>query len=886
MTTPDISKPARAVVAICAPLVPADHRDVWRKQWHADLVCQAAWLVENGKTPASARRDLLRRSRGALSHAVWLRFRLWRNLMIGQDIKFAWRNIRRRPGFTLAIVLTLGLGVGANATIFSWLDAVVLSPLPAVPRPSELVLLRFASQTRNNLSFGYLNYKDVRDSRPEGLKGLAVYNMMALGLRTTGEPERIWANVVSGNFFDVLEVPAARGRTLTPADERAVGASAVAVISDRLWRSRFGGSDSVIGAPISLNGRPFTVVGVAPPGFVGAMPGLAVDLYVPVTMLPALTGRDTISERGNNFLTAIARRDPAIPVIALQSGLSVIAARLAADHNIPEHQSFHVAQLREDGAGQVLFPVLSIVMVVVGLVLVVACANVSSLLLSRAVSRQREVTIRAALGASRFRLVRQLFIESLCLSVLGGIAGVAIAMWTSRSLGALLPPMPFPILISASVNPRVLIFSAIVILIATIVFGLAPALQGSRVSLQDTLRAAGSVGTNVRRTRLRRVLVAGQIALATLLLVCAGLFVRTLGRAGSADPGFTERNALLVSFDLSSIGYDASKGRAFYTSALAAIEELPEVKSATVSTLVPLSIGGTSDTSPIIDGYTPRANEDVVVYYGMVGPKYFQTFGIPIVDGRAIDDRDRDAQALTVVINETMARRYWAGRQPIGGRLRTGDEWRTVVGIAKDGKYQGLSEPPRAVMYFPIQQTYRSNPVLVVSTRGPAGPAAASVRRAIAGLTPGLALYDERTMEEHLQMSVTIPRIGAILLSVFGGLALVLAAIGLYGVVAFAVSQRRREIGVRMALGASRSTILRQIIGEAAWTSGIGLAVGLSLALAASPALKSLMVNMSATDVPTYIATATVLLLVTLVASWLPARRAANVDPVEALRIE
>jgi macrolide transport system ATP-binding/permease protein len=882
----EVSKLARAIVALCAPLVPADRRDNWRRQWDADLICQAAWLVEQGKTPAAARRDLLRRSTGAFRHAALLRLRLWRNLMIGQDIKFAWRNIRRRPGFTLAIVLTLGLGVGANATIFSWLDAVVLSPLPAVPRASELALLKFATQTRNNLSFSYFNYRDVRDSRPQGLKSLAVYDMMPIGMRTTGEPERIWSEAVSGNFFEVLEVPAARGRVFSAADEAAIGASPVAVISDRLWRARFGASEAVIGSPISLNGHAFTVVGVTPPGFVGAMPGLAVDMYVPVTMLPALTGRDNISTRNNNFLTAIGRRDLSVTPATLKAAVEGVAARLAADHNIPERETLRVAELREEGAGEVLFPVLSIVMVVVGIVLVIACANVSSLLLSRAVARQREVTIRTALGASRFHLVRQLLIESLCLSALGGIAGVGIATWTSRSLGALLPPLPYPVLISASVNPRVLLFSAAVVVLATVVFGLMPAIQGSRASLQDTLRVAGSVGTNVRRTRLRRMLVAGQIALATVLLVCAGLFVRTLAQAGSADVGFSERNAVLVSFDLSSVGYKADKGREFYTSLLSTLEALPEVKSATLTTQVPLSIGGSSDTSPIIDGYTPKPNEDVVVFYSMVGPKYFETFGIPIVEGRSIDDHDRDGQQMTVVIGETMAKRYWPGRSAVGGRLRTGDDWRTVVGVAKDGKYKSLNEKPISVMYFPIQQIYRADPELVVATRGSAGAAAATIRRAINGIAPELALYDVRTMEDHLRMSVTIPRLGAILLAVFGGLALVLAAVGLYGVVAFAVSQRRREIGVRMALGAGRATILRQIIGEAAWTSGIGLFIGIALALAASPALSSLMVNISSKDPATYATTVAVLLTVTLVASWLPARRAANVDPVEALRIE
>lgn len=882
----EASRLARRVVALCAPFVPADRRDAWRRQWDADLICQAAWLMDNGKTPAAARRDVLRRSAGAARHACWLRLRQWRNPMIGQDIRFALRNIRHRPGFTLAIVLTLGLGVGANATIFSWLDAVVLSPLQAVPRTSELALIRFASQTRSNLNFSYPNYVDVRDARPEGLRGLLVHDMMPLGFRTTGEPERIWGDVVSGNYFDVLEVRAARGRMLTSADEGAVGASPVVVISDRLWRARFGGREDAVGSTVSLNGHPFTVIGVTPPGFVGAMPGLAMDAFVPITMLPTLNGTTTLPGRGNGFLTAIGRRDLNVPTERLSSSVGVIASRLFSNHSIPQGWTLRVAPLREDGTGQVLFPILSVVMAVVAIVLIIACANVSSLLLSRAVARQREVTIRAALGASRYQLIRQLFIESLILSALGGAAGVAIATWTSQSLGSLMPPLPYPVLISASVNPRVLAFSAIVVVLATVVFGLAPALQGSRAALQDTLRAAGSIGTTVRRARLRRILVASQIALATVLLVCAGLFARTLSRAGLVDPGFTQKQAVLVSFDLNSIGYNSEKGRAFYTQAAAALESLPEVKSATFTTILPLSIGGSADTSPAIEGYTPRANEEVVVYYGMVAPKHFETMGIPIVDGRAIDDRDLDGRANVVVINETMARRYWAGRSAVGGRLRTGDDWRTVVGVAKDGKYRSLSEPPQSLMYFPIQQVYRSGPNLVVATNGPAGASVASVRRAIGSVAPELALYDVRTMEEHLKMSVTIPRLGAILLSVFGGLALVLAAIGLYGVVAFAVSQRRREIGVRMALGAARGTILKQILGEAAWTSGIGLAAGLLLAFAAAPALKDLLVNLSPTDAVTYSATAALLMAVTLVASWLPARRAAGVNPVDALRID
>ncbi len=874
------------IVALSAPIVPEDRRAEWRRQWSADLVCQAAWLRENGKHPAAVRWDLIRRSTGAARHACWLRARQWRTAMIGQDLKFAWRTFRRRPGFTLAIILTLGLGVGANATIFSWIDALVLSPLPAVPRANDLVLLRFASQTRSDLSFSYLNYQDVRDSKPEGLTGLTVFNMVPLGLRTSGEPERVWAEVVSGNFFDVLEVPAALGRTLQPADEGPPGTAAVAVISDHLWRTRFAADAHIVGTSINLNGHPFNVVGVTPPGFAGSISGLAMDVWVPVTMHPLLTGREVLSRRGIGWLMAMGRRDVSVPKATLAASARVIGDRMLKDQKISDGWSLRVAPLSEEGAAQVLLPVLSIVMAVVAIVLLIACANVSSLLLSRAVARQREIAIRAALGATRMHLLRQLLIESLGLSVLGGLAGVAIASWTSHGLDALLPPLPYPVLIAASVNPRVLLFSAALVVLTTLVFGLAPALQGSRTKLQNTLRAAGSAETTVRRARMRRGMVAGQIALATVLLVCAGLFVRTLSHAYEADPGFSRRDGVVASFDLSSIGFDEGKGRAFYTTALAALESLPEVESASVSTILPLSIGGGSDTSPAIEGYTPKPNEEVVVYYGMVGPRYFETLGVPIVDGRPIDATDLDGRQPVVVINETMARRYWPGRSAIGGRLKASDEWATVVGIAKDGKYGSLTEAPRSMMYFPIDQVYRSNPVLEVATRGPAGPAIASIRKTLTTLAPELALYNVRTLREHLDTSVAVPRIGAILLGVFGALALALAAIGLYGVVAFAVSQRTREIGVRMALGAERGTILRQVLGEAARTSAIGLAVGLALAFAAAPALSSLMVNVSATDALTYATTAALLFSVSLIAAWLPARRAAGVDPVEALRVD
>ena len=804
--------------------------------------------------------------------------------MILQDLKHASRSLLQRPGFTAAIVLTLGLAIGANATIFSWVDALVLNPLPGVPRASELVVVRFATPTRSNLSFSYPNYRDVRDSRPAGLTDLAVKDMMAVTMRVGGgTPDRVWAEVASGNLFDVLQVTAALGRALQPADE-AIRA-AVAVISDALWRTRFDADRSVIGRAINLNGYSFEIVGVAPRGFRGSMNGLAMDLWVPVTLHPRLSGRDLLDARGSGWLQAIGRKAPGASDAEIQAALGMIADRLAAEHAVSKGRTLRMAPLSEDGAAEVLLPVVTIVMAVVGLVLLVACANVSGLLLARAVSRRHELAVRTALGASRWRLARQLLLESLVLASAGGIAGVTLAIWTSRGLDALLPPLPFPVLIGAGLNLRVLLFSAAVVVLATFIFGLAPAMQGSRAQLQSTIRAPRA-GATRGRARLRRVLVVSQVALAMVLLISAGLFVRTLVNAYDVDPGFTRRQAVLASFDLSSLGYGSEQGLALMDALIARMEALPGVERATVSTIVPLTVGGGSDTNPIIEGYMPAANEDVTVYYGMVSAGYFETMGVPMVTGRAIDERDRQDAAPVVVINETMARRYWPGREAVGGRLRIGPEWATVVGVAGAGKYGTLSEPALAVMYFPIHQIYRPNPVLHVASRGPAEPAIAAVRQAVARVAPDLALYDVRTLDEHLQMSVAIPRMAALLLGIFGGLALVLAAIGLYGVVAFAVGQRTQEIGVRMALGARRSDILRNVLGQGARLAAAGLVVGVAVAAFATPLMASLLVNVSPTDVPTFAATGAVLLAVALLAAWLPARRAANLDPIAALRAD
>lgn len=879
-----LPRTARLLVALGAGLVPRERRAAWRRQWHADLISQASFLLARGAARRPAARDLVRRSAGAPRHALVLRVRHWRSMMLLQDFRHALRGLAQRPGFTAAIVLTLGLAIGANATIFSWIDALVMNPLPRVPNASELVIVRFATPTRNDLNLSYPNYRDIRDARPAGIAGIAVYDLLPVSLRTDAAPERIWAELVSGNIFDVLQVPAAIGRTLQPSDEAGIGQSFVAVISDRLWRARFNASPDVIGRPVTINGHPFTLVGVTPEGFRGPMNGLAADVWVPVTMQGVLTGRSSLESRGSGWLQGIARLSPGAAPETAAASLRAIAANMVEAGLIDEQRTLRVGSLSEDGAAEVLLPVVQIVMALVALVLLIACANVSGLLVARAVARRQEITIRAALGASRGRLIRQVLTESFVLAAAGGLAGVAIALWTSRGLDALLPPLPFPVLIGASVSPRVLLFSAGIVIVATLLFGLLPALQGSRPDLQNTLRARGTAGFG--RAWLRRALVVSQVALAMVLLIAAGLFARTLANSYDVDPGFNRRDAVLASFDLSSLNYDEARGVQFFDELRRRLTALPGVEAAGLGTIMPLNVGGSSDTSPIIDGYTPGENEDVVVYYGSVSPGYFETLGVPIVAGRAIDERDSADGALAVVINETMAERYWRGRDPIGGRLRVGPEWRTVVGVAKAGKYGSLVESALSVMYFPLAQTYRSNPVLQVATRGPAAPVMDDVRRTVNELAPDLAVYDVRTLEEHMQMSVAVPRMAALVLSIFGFLALALAGVGLYGLIAFIVGQRRQEIGVRMALGADRGDILRGVVLQGAKLALAGLVAGAVLAVLAMPAMAAMLVGVSPTDAATFGATAGVLFAVALAAAWIPARRAAGLNPVEALRAD
>jgi predicted permease len=524
---------------------------------------------------------------------------------------------------------------------------------------------------------------------------------------------------------------------------------------------------------------------------------------------------------------------------------------------------------------------------VVGLVLLIACANVASLLLARAAGRQRETAVRLALGASRTRIVQQLLVESALLAAGGGAVGVATAYWTSGLLGAFIPPARLPIAPDVSIGAPVLGFALLVTLASVMVFGLAPAVQGSSATLTTALKeGAGTLTAGPKRARMRQALVVAQVALSLVLLVSAGLFLQTLRHAQALDVGFSLRKGLVASLDLLPAGYDAAKGTAVLRDLQARVAEAPGVEAATLTQVFPLGFGGSSDFGVSVEGYTPAANEEISVAYDRVGTGYLRTMGIRLIDGRDISDRDTAQTPDVGIVNETMAKRYWGGRNPIGGHIKAGRRTIEVIGVAADGKYGSLTERPRNYLYLPVQQWYRPDTVLVVKTAGEPLAALGAVQGAVRQVDPNLPLFDIQTIEDQLDLSLFLQRMAASLLGGFGVLALLLATIGLYGVIAGAVAQRTPEIGMRMALGATRADIVRLVLGQGLAVTALGVVIGLAGAFAATRLFASQLVGVTATDLASFVGTSALLVAVAIVATYLPARRAASIDPIGALRQE
>jgi predicted permease len=876
-----------SLVHLAAPIVPRARRADWSRQWDADLRHQWSFLRSHQGTVGAAF-DLVSRARGAWWHALALRLRSLHMPTFFSDVRYGVRSLIARPGFTLVAVLLLALGIGTTTTIFSWTEGLVFRPISGAQGLDSLVAIHGTTRTRRDISISYPNFADMRDSMPASLAGMAASRLGAMNLRTDDGPERAWGELVTGGFFSLLQVTPAAGRLISHEDDRTPGSGAVVVLSHSCWERRFGRDPGVVGTTVAINNTPFTVIGVAGPGFRGSSSALNADLWIPMMMQGAVLPGNRLIARGDAWLRVFGRLTPGATISRVESDLNQIAATLATAHpDVNTNRGVSVYPLWQDpgSPAAILGPIFLVLLGVVGVVLVIVCANLASLLLARAAGRQREVAVRMALGASRMRVVRQLFTESALLAIIGGALGLAFAIWSSQLLGVFIPPTPQPINSAVELTARLPLFAVGLALLTTILFGLAPALQTSRPDVVPALKETrGAIGGR-RRAWLRNTLVVGQVALSVLLIVAAGLFVQTLRQARHADVGFDLENGLLASIDVQTAGYDKPRGIAFFKQLLRDVEAVPGVVSAGLARDIPLKLGNGSDTSGEIEGYQPAKDEEIVLAYDRVSPSYFRTLGVPLVAGRFFTDEDDADHPPVVVINQTMARRYWKNGDAVGKRINTGD-WATVVGVVGDMTYTTVTANPVSFVYFPVYESYRPDTTLVIRTTGDPAPYTDPIRAALQRLDPNLPLFDVRTIAQHKETVLFLPRMTASILGAFGVIALVLATVGLYGLLAFVVGQRTPEIGVRVALGASRSEIIRLIVGQGVRLTLIGAAIGFTLAFLMLPLVSSQLVGVGARDGVTYAATALVLVAAAAFASYLPARRAAAVDPIRALRYE
>src|SRR5688572_3657711 len=813
---------------------------------------------------------------------------------MGKDIRYAIRSLLKRPGFVAVAVITLALGIGANTAIFSLVNTVLLRSLP-VERPGEIVSVAMRGKDDSMSAFSYPNYRDFRD-RNDVLAGLSVYRFVPLSLSRGGNNERIWGFEVSGNYFDVLGVKAIKGRTFLPEEDKTPLSHPVAVLSYSAWQTRFGGDPDLVGKDVLLNNHQFKVIGIAPEGFKGTEMVYTPEIWLPAAMMEWVEpGATWLENRNTRNFFANGRLKPGVNARQAEASLNLLALQLAKEYpDTNEGQSIKIVPpgflLPELRGAVVSFT--WILMGAVALVLLVTCTNLAGLMLARATDRRREIAIRLAMGANRLRLIRQLLTESVLLSFVGGLAGVLLAAWIIDVLLAFKPPIDFPLALDVNIDWRVLLFSLAVSLLAGTIFGLAPALQATRLGLSQALRETSAQGGAVK-TRLRSVLVVAQIAISLIVLIAAGLVVRTLQQLQTMNPGFDPQNALMMSFDLGLQGYDEQRGQQFYRQLSERVQTLPGVKSATVSTYIPLSLNFNS-RNIFVEGQPAARGENVpLAMNASAGPRYFETMRTPLVQGREFTDHDQTKTEAVAVVNETFVRRLLphvsSSSEAIGKRISfnspTGP-FMSIVGVARDGKYFNITEDPRPFIWTPLAQDYWSNGILTVRTEGNPESLFAAVRKEVQSLDPNLPLFDVKTLTEHMQFALFPARIAAMVLGVFGLVALLLSAIGIYGITSYTVAQRTHEIGIRLALGAQLSDVLKLVLSHGLKLTIIGAAIGLLGAYVATRAITSVLYGVTATDPLTFVFVSVLLIGVALIASYVPSRRATKVDPMVALRNE
>ncbi|HEX8138460.1 MAG TPA: ABC transporter permease [Pyrinomonadaceae bacterium] len=809
-----------------------------------------------------------------------------------QDARFGLRRMLKTPAFSIIAILSLALGIGANTAIFSLVNTILLRPLP-VAYPEQLISIYPVAQGESVQAFSYPDYKDFRD-RNEVLSGIYVQRFAPLSLSHDGNNERIWGYLVSGNYFDVLGVKASRGRTFSPEEDRTPLSHPVAVVSHGCWQRRFGSDPSLVGRNIILNGHSFTVVGVAPEGFNGTEIAYTPEVWVPMMMQEWVEpGNKWLERRETQNLFAIGRLKPGVSPAQAEASLNILSEQLGREY--PQTNEGQTIILTPPGLIHPMLrgPVLSftwVLMATVALVLLIACTNLANLLLARATERRREIAVRLALGATRARLLRQLLTENVLLSVVGGTLGFLLAVWLVNLVKAFRPPIDFPLTINLELDERVFAFTLLASLLTGLFFGLMPALQATRPDLIPALKDSTSQG-GFRRSRLRSALVVAQIALSLVLLIAAGLVVRTLQHLQTMSPGFEPENALTMTVDVGLQGYDKARGRQFYRQLVERASSLPGVQSMSLADFIPLSLNYNS-TSIHVEGQPPARGANVpTAMNSSVWQDYFKTMGIVLVAGREFNEQDTEEGQRVAIVNETFVRRFLPGpvENALGRRVSAGGSkgpFMQIVGVARDGKYFSIGEDPRPFIYFPMTQVYASQAILLVRTTSDPKAMLPLIRGEIQRLDNSLPVFDVKTMTEHMALSLFPARVAATLLGCFGLLALLLAAIGVYGVMSYSVAQRTREIGIRIALGAQSRDVLKLVVRQGMTLATLGLVIGLLASLALGRLISSLLYGVSATDVVTFLAISLLLTIVVLLACYLPARRATKVDPIVTLRYE
>jgi predicted permease len=814
-----------------------------------------------------------------------------------QDAKYAIRMLMKNPGFTFVAVITLALGIGANTAIFSMMDSFLLRPLP-VKDPAQITVLAF--QQKNGPvqnQFSIPEYRDVKSQTSDVFSDLLGFQWGMDGLKVNGKPDRIMTNYVSGNFFSGLGIKPLLGRFILPSEGENPGADPVMVLGYTYWRSHFNSDPSVVGKQVTLDGSPITIVGVAPEGFFGVYPILDAQGYLPLGMATNEGNpQDFMENRGNRNFGVLGRLRQGVDLKQANAALSVVGQRIAQQH--PKEDSDLSLQLFPElrsrpnpDPNNTMLIISGLFLGLAAMVLLLACVNVANILLVRATVREREMAIRAALGAARGRLIRQLLTESILLAVAGGVAGILLGWQASAALSSMNLQTDLPIHMDFGLDWRVFAFAFAAALLTGVIVGLVPAYRASRGNLAGILHEGGR-GVVGGKNRLRSALVVAQVAGSLMLLIIAGLFTRSLGAAQRTNLGFDPSHVLTLAMDPQEIAYNETQGREFYKNLLDRLRALPGVESVSTSSSVPMGYINNADTL-IIDGYQPPPGQPApFAFDSAITPDYLQTMGIPLLRGRSFTTADSEYTQYVAIVNEAMAKKFWPSQDPIGRQFRMGGDSKhsiQVAGIARDSRFNGISRPVGPYFFVPFAQHYAANTLEILEVKTAAAPSTMipAVEQVIQTLAPDLPVFDVKTMSEALNTlnGLLIFQIGAVLAASLGILGLILAIVGVYGVVSFAASQRTHEIGVRMALGARPLDILKMVFGQGLAIVCVGLLVGLAAAYGAGRLIGGFL-TVSPTDPVTYITVSATLMFVALTACYIPARRAMRVDPMVALHYE